>query len=427
MTAAPHETRLPLEGVRVLDFGMFQAGPTAARWLADAGAETIKIESCSHPDNLRILARGVYPDGEPGERPWNRSGMINVRNRNKLGITLEMADPRGLELFKRLVAISDVVIENFSTRVLPRWELDYPRLREINRGIILTSLYSQGGTGPESSFVSFGPTLEQLGGLVHLTGYPDELPGIHTVAFPDPIAGAMAVTLVLAALRQRRQSGEGAHIDLSQRENMTSMLGEFVLDYSMNGRVAERIGNRDQQMAPHGCYRCRGEDAWIAIAVETDEQWERLCDALGQPALAAAERFATVSSRRDHQDELDAIISEWTATRGKVEAMEELQRNGVAAGAVYTAADAYADPHLQARDFWEAVDDPDAGRQIYPGRPMHLSETPLTTRRPTPTLGQHNEYVFGDLLGLSEAELAELEASGIIGTEPTEVARQGRL
>ena len=237
----------------------------------------------------------------------------------------------------------------------------------------------------------------------------------------------MAVTLVLAALRQRRQSGEGAHIDLSQRENMTSMLGEFVLDYSMNGRVAERIGNRDQQMAHHGCYRCRGEDAWIAIAVETDEQWERLCDALGQPALAAAERFATVSSRRDHQDELDAIISEWTATRGKVEAMEELQRNGVSAGAVYTAADAYADPHLQARDFWEAVDDPDAGRQIYPGRPMHLSETPLTTRRPTPTLGQHNEYVFGDLLGLSEAELAELEASGIIGTEPTEVARQGRL
>lgn len=427
MTATSSKQQLPLEGLRVLDLGMYQAGPTAGRWLADAGAETIKIESRTHPDNLRILARGVYPDGEPGERSWNRSGMINVRNRNKLGITLEMGEPRGRELFKQLVAMSDVIVENFSNRVMERWQLDYPRLREINRGIILASMYSQGGTGPESSFVSFGPTLEQLGGLVHLTGYPDELQGVHTVALPDPLAGSMAVTMVLAALRQRRKSGEGAHIDLSQRENMTSMLGEFVLEHSMNGRVAERIGNRDQRMAPHGCYRCRGEDAWVAIAVETDEQWEKLCNAIGQPTLIKGDQFETMSSRHEHQDELDMIISEWTATRDKVEVMEELQRSGVAAGAVYTAADSFADPHLRARDFWESVDDPDAGTQIYPGRPMHMSETPLKTRRPTPTLGQHNEYVFRDLLGLSETDLAELEATGIVGTEPTEVARQGRI
>ncbi len=420
-------TRLPLEGIRVLDLGMFWAGPFAGKWLADAGAEVIKIESCSHPDNLRILARGGYPDGEPGERPWNRSGMINERNRNKLGVALEMGTDEGRDLFRRLVAISDVVIENFSTRVMRRWELDYPHLREINERIILASIYSQGATGPESGFVSYGGTLEQLAGLTYMTGYPNEMPAVMTVQLPDPVGGAMAAGLILAALRRRRLTGEGAHIDVSQRENVTALLGQQVLDYSMNGRVTERAGNRDPHMAPHGCYRCEGEDAWVTVAVGSDEQWAGLCRAIGRPELAGDERFATVLGRHEHHDELDAIISEWTTGRSKFEAMDELQREGVAAGAVNTAADLYADRHLEARDYWEPADDPDAGRQLYPGRPMRLSKTPLSTRTPTPTLGQHNDYVFGGLLGLGADELAGLHERGIIGTEPTEAARRGQL
>ena len=421
------ESGLPLSGIRVLDLGMFWAGPFAGKWLGDAGAEVIKIESASHPDNLRILARGVYPDGEPGERPWNRSGMINERNRNKLGIGLEMGRPEGREIFRRLVAVSDIVIENFSTRVMKQWELDYDHLKQLNPRIILASIYSQGATGPESGYVSFGGTLEQLAGITYITGYDNEMPGVMTVQLPDPVGGAMATGLILAALRQRRRTGEGAHIDFSQRENVVALLGAQVLDYGMNGRIAERMGNRDPHMAPHGCYRCTGEDEWVTVAVSDDAEWASLCRAIGREELESDERFATVPARHAHQDELDEIITAWTATRSKHEAMNELQRAGVTAGAVYTAEDLYADPHLEARGYWEEIDEPDAGRHRFPGRAGRLSKTPLGTRLPSPTLGQHNEYVLREILGMTAAEVEALEADGLIGSEPTEAARRGRL
>lgn len=427
MPSGQSTTRLPLNGVRVLDLGMFQAAPIAGMWLANAGAEVIKIESCSHPDNLRILARGVYPGGEAGERPWNRSGMINDRNRGKLGVTLEMGHEKGRALFRRLVTKSDVIVENFSTRVLPRWGFNYSKLREINPKIILASLYSQGGAGPESGYVSFGNILEQLGGLTYITGYPDELPGVQSVVIPDPLAGSMMVGLIVAALRQRRRTGEGTHIDLSQRENVTSVIGEVILDYSMNGRVTERMGNRDPHMAPHGCYACLGEDNWITIAVRDDEEWRNLCRAIDKPEMAEDERFETLERRHHHHNEIDSIISEWTRLQDKIQAMHYLQARGIAAGAVYTAADLYNDPHLKARSYWEDVEEPDAGYHVYPGSPFRLTKTPLTTRSPTPTLGEHNDYVFGELLGLKNEEIAELESDGVIGTEPTEAARRGLL
>ncbi len=420
-------TPLPLTGIRVLDLGMFWAGPFAGKWLADAGAEVIKVESCSHPDNLRILARGVYPGGEPGEHPWNRSGMINERNRNKLGITLELGKDQGRDLLRRLVKLSDVVIENFSTRVLANWQLDYPRLREINPKIILASIYSQGATGPESSFVSFGGTLEQLAGLTYITGYPDELPGIPAVQLPDPLGGAMAAGLILAALRLGRLTGEGAHIDLSQRENVVSLLGDVFMDYAMNGRVVERMGNRDKHMAPQGAYRCQGEDAWVTLSVANDEQWTGLCRAIGRPELIFDERFETLLARHRNHDAIDELITRWTASRSKNEAMRLLQEWGVPSGAVYDAQDLYRDHQLSARGFWEEIEDHEAGTHAYPGRPFRLSQTPLTTRIPTPTLGQDNDYVFRQLLGMTAEEVSRLTAEGIIGTEPTDAAKRGRL
>ncbi len=418
---------LPLQGIRVLDFGMFWAGPFAGKWLADAGAEVIKIESPSHPDNLRILARDVYPDGDPGVRSWNRSGMINERNRNKLGIALEMGTPEGREIFRRLVAISDVVLHNFSTRVLANWDLEYEALRTINNQIVLASIYSQGAHGPESEFVSFGGTLEQLGGLTALNGYPGEMSGVLTLQLPDPFGGAMAAALILAALRKRHLTGEGSHIDLSQRENVTAFLGPLLLDYQMNARIPAPQGNRDQHMAPHGVYRCAGDDAWVTLAVRHEIDWANLCQALGSPELVEDPRFLGMDARQAHVVELDAIISEWAASMDKREAMGVLRRWDIPSGAVTDAQDLYADPHLEARGFWETIEDPDAGVHRYPGRPFKLSRTPLSTRRPTPTLGQHNEYVLRDLLGMSEEEVRQLAADGTIGVEPTEAARRGQL
>ncbi len=417
----------PLAGIRVLDLGMFWSGPFAGKLLGDAGAEVIKIESPSHPDNLRILARGVYPDGEPGERPWNRSGMINERNRNKLGLALELGTEEGRTILRELVAISDVVIENFSTKVLASWDLDYEHLRTLNPRIVLCSIYSQGGSGPESGFVSFGGTLEQVGGLTNLTGYPGELPGVFTVQLPDPLGGAIAVGLVVAALRQREHTGKGRHIDLSQRENVTTLLGDFLLDYQMNGRLGEPRGNRDPRFVPQGCYPCDGEDAWVTISVANDDEWGRLSRAIGQPGLIDDARFRTLLARQEHHDQLDEILASWTRSRGKHAATEILQNWGVRAGAVNNAADLYADPQLREHAFWEQVPDPDAGVHEYPGAPMRLERTPLESRVPTPTLGQHNDYVLGELLGKSGVEVADLAQRGIIGSEPTTAAKQGRL
>lgn len=417
----------PLDGLRVLDLGMFWAGPLAGKLLADAGAEVIKFESPSHPDNLRILARGVYPDGEAGDQPWNRSGMINERNRGKRGMALELGTEEGRGIFRELVAISDVVIHNFSNRVLAKWELDYAQLREINSQIILCSIYSQGAEGPESGFVSFGGTLEQIGGITNLTGYQNELPGGFTIQLPDPLGGTMAAGLIVAALRQRRLTGEGLHIDLSQRENVTAILGDEVIGHQFNGRPGERLGNRDPLRAPQGCYRCSGEDAWVTLSVADDEEWGQLCNAIGQPELRHDARFATVFARREHHDDLDVILGEWSLPRDKFEAMRELQAWGVRAGAVQDARDLYADPQLRAREFWEAIDDPDAGPHKYAGHPARLVRTPLGTGRATPTLGQDNDYVLRELLGKPQSEIDALQASGVIGDEPTDAARRGRL
>lgn len=397
---------------------MFWAGPLAGKLLADLGAEVIKVESSSHPDALRVFARGNYPDQIPGVRPWNRSGMINDRNRNKLGITLDLRQRRGRELFLGLVRVSDVVIENFSTRVMASWGLDYPALRAVNSRVILASLYSQGSFGPESTFVSYGSTLEQLGGLAFLTGYADSLPGVLGLQLPDAMGGGLMVGLVLSALRARNRDGVGMHIDLSQRENVTLAIGEQLLDFGMNGRNPERRGNEDPVMAPHGCYPARGTDKWVTIAVENDDQWTALCKAMSQPELALDPRFVDSKGRRRFRPELDATVSSWTRRQSALEATQILQDHRVPAGPVYDAQGLREDPHLLARAFWDTVHDTDAGQHIYAGHPVRFGGERPATVRPAPTLGQDSDDVLRRLLGLTEAELDELNSLGITGTEP---------
>jgi crotonobetainyl-CoA:carnitine CoA-transferase CaiB-like acyl-CoA transferase len=427
-TVAP---RLPLTGVRVLDLGMFQSAPYCGRLLADLGAEVIKVESARRPDPPRVQGRGLFPGGDPGERPWNRSGMINERNRGKLGLAIDLTTPEGLARFRELVEVSDVIVENFSSRVMAKFGLDYPSLAKLNPRIIALSIGSQGRTGPEKSYVSYGTTLEQTGGLMSITGFPNNAPGFSSVAYPDSLAGVFATGLVIAALRQRDRTGRGLPIDLSQRELTTVAIGEAVMTYTLTGRVPGPDGNRDANWAPQGAYACRDEgapsgerssgqdgDHWVTIACTTDEEWRALCGVIDRDELAADVRFASPSGRREHHDEIDAVITGWTSQRGHQEAARLLQAAGVPAGPVLAIDELFADPHLGARGYWEEVDDTDAGRHRYPSRPWKMTGTPLTSRRPAPLLGEHTDQILGKLLGLAGEDLEDLRERGVTADVP---------
>jgi crotonobetainyl-CoA:carnitine CoA-transferase CaiB-like acyl-CoA transferase len=409
---------LPLTGVRVLDLGIYQSAPYCGRLLGDAGAEVIKVESTRRPDPLRLQARGLYPGGDPGEHHWNRSAMVNDRNRSKLGITLDLTTEAGRSLFRRLVSISDVVLENFSTRVMGGFGLDYRALARINPGIVMISIGSQGRTGPEAHYVSFGTTLEQTGGLMGITGYPDTATGFSGVAYPDSLAGLLSAGLAMAALRRRARTGEGAYIDLSQRELTTAAIGEAVMECTITGRLPGPQGNRESHCAPQGAYRCRGDDRWVALSIINGGQWRALCAVLDRPDLADDPRFTSLAGRHQHHDLLDTAIEAWTCTRDRDAAARALQAAGIPAGAVLTAEELFKDPHLLARGFFEEVEDRQAGRHRYPGRPWRLDGTPLSTRRPAPALGEHNERILCDYLGLGDAALTELTRNCVIGIEP---------
>ncbi|HEY8490226.1 MAG TPA: CoA transferase [Dehalococcoidia bacterium] len=416
-------TGLPLEGVRVLDLTRVWAGPLATRILADFGAEVIKVESRSARGPASVPAEyarrsGFYPNGEAGERPWNRNGFHNKMNRNKRSVTIELNTEDGVALFRRLVAVSDVVIENYSPRVMANFGLDYPRLREVRPDIIMVSMPGYGMTGPYRDRVSYGTTLEPEAGLSSLMGYPDRGPQRLGVAYPDPVAGIHAAGAVLMALWHRRRTGRGQYVDLAQVETAVNVIGEYVVGYQLNGRRPARLGNRHPWMAPHGCYPCRGEDRWITIAVGDDAAWQGLCRVLGRPDLAADPRLATPQGRWEHQEEIDTAIRSWTQDQEMLDAMHRLQAAGVPAGAVLDARDLATNEHLEARGFFPRLTHPDAGTHPYPGQPIRLSATPAVFRTDAPRLGEHNEEVFKGLAGLSDQEYDRLVEQGVIGDRP---------
>ena len=412
-----------LHGVRVIDLTRVWAGPHATRMLADMGAEVIHVTSRKlvgpltvNRETARIL--GVYPDDEPGERHWNRNSQTNDLTRNKYDITLELDTPEGLSLLRRLVAMSDVVVENYSPRVMPKFGLDYPRLKELNPGIILCSMPGYGSQGPYRGFISYGTNVDPASGLASVMGYPGEVPHMAGNAYPDPVAGLFAVGAILTALYHQRATGEGQYIDLSQAEATTALLGEICLGARLNGVVPSRVGNRHPCQAPHGCYPCRGDDAWVAIAVRDEGEWRAFLRILGQPAWSGAPRFATLSGRLEHHDELDRHIADWTMERDPYDVMHHLQNVGVPAGVVVNAEQLVNEPHLNARGFFWDVDHPEAGLRRYAGQPVRMSATPARLHRPAPCLGQHNDQVLQGLLGLSADELDVLREKGVIGNQP---------
>ena len=421
MTSAAKQ---PLRNYRVLDLSRIWAGPYCTKLMADLGAEIIKMESLSVYDSHRgpvSPARGIaaYPDGEPGDEPWNRNGWFNCLHLSKYGITLELTSDEGRRVFERLVSISDVLIENFRQGSLERLGYDYETLRRHRPDLVYVSMPAFGNTGPWKGYLGYGIGQEQLSGMAHLTGYPDDGPMKSGINHGDPITGSHAAGVLLAALRRRRRTGKGMYIDVSQQESAVAFMGPELLGYQMTGQEPERIGNRSRWYAPCNTYPCAGEDRWITIAATNDDEWQRLALVMNAAPLAGDERFSTEESRMAHQDELDAIIAGWTRDQDAFGLAERLQAAGVPAGTVLRGPDLLADRHYAARGTFITVDHPQVGPKQYPGIPWKMSGTPGEVRWPSPTLGQHNREVFGGLVGLSGEEIDALETNGVIGTRPT--------
>jgi crotonobetainyl-CoA:carnitine CoA-transferase CaiB-like acyl-CoA transferase len=393
---------------------MAWAGPYATRLLADMGAEVIKIEAPKNWDLLRTFT------GQPPtvERARDKSPYFNHINRNKYGCSLDLSHPRGRELFLRLAGEADIVIENFRAEVMDNLGLSYDVLREGNPQLIVVSMPGHGKAGPEADFIAYGTNVEQLAGLAHLTGYAGGPPQKTGISYGDPMAGIAAAGAIALALWDRRRTGLGHYIEIPQRENLIGALGEFVVAYSMNLREPERKGNRHTSMAPHGCYPCAGEDQWITIACENDTQFEAFCRVAGRPDFALDPRFADVVSRYRNQDLLDEQISEWTRTQDRYAAAALLQSAGIAAMPVTTVQDLLADEHLLARSFFETISHAVAGEWQVEGPHWRMSDTPGHIRLPPPAFGEHNDYVFRQLLALSDDEIAELESSGVCARAP---------
>lgn len=414
---------LPLDGIRVIALSFIWAGPLNTQLLADLGAEVIKVEHfqirgpAMVEDDANAFLK-CYADGDPGERPWNRSGIMNQYYRGKLSLAMDLNKPRGKELFLRLVKISDVVQDNYSARVMPNFGLDYSVLKEVNPRIIMIRQTGFGILGPYKDYVAGGCPTGIHGGQTFYMGYHDGPPMRAESCIVDPWAGINACIAVLAALWQRRRTGKGQFIDSGQCESVTTVLGDRVLGYQMKSDWPPRLGNRHYFMVPHGCYPCRGEDKWIAIAVDSDEEWTALCRVMGDPAWTKEERFSNKPARRRNQDELDSRIGEWTARHDHIELMHLLQGAGVAAGAVLDQSELMSDPHLKERNYYVDIDHPDTGVRAYPTPPWKMSKTPQREWRRAPLLGEHNRYVLGELLGLSDQDIAQLEEEKVISDRP---------
>ena len=415
-----------LQGLRILDLSQVAAGPYSTMFLGFMGAEVIKVESLSRMDINRGKARpgpddlSVYPNGDPGERPWNTTAHHVHRNINKKSVTLDLSADRGKELFCELVKVCDVLVENYRGSVMDRLGLGYDVVSQLNPQLIYLKISSQGATGPEANYGSLGSTLEQTAGLASITGYEDGLPLMTNLVYPDPVVGIFSFGALMAALRRRLKTGTGCLVDLSQREVTTMLLGESILDFSVTGRVAGTMANRHRDMAPHGVYQCSGDDMWVAISVGSQEEWAGLCQAIGQPELATDARFADPESRLANQDALDQIISAWTEGQDHYEVMHLLQFLGVPAAPVVKGSEAINDPHLEARGFWDVVDHPEAGTYKQVTTPWLLSKSSRLQSTPAPGLGEHNYQVLNGILGLSQSEIDTLVADGITGDTPTE-------
>ncbi|WP_433249389.1 CaiB/BaiF CoA transferase family protein [Actinomadura nitritigenes] len=413
----------PLAGIRVIDLTTAWAGPMATRSLAWLGAEVVKVEPPRRPDGWRGFLTGGpphhYPDLAPGEKPYNRDLLFNTQGHDKLSLSLDLKMPGGLEVLRRLAAVSDVLVANFTPGVLERLGIGYEELAAINDQIIVVEMPAFGATGPMSSHQGMGKTMEAACGMAALIGYgDDEEPVLTGPAILDPIGGLNAAAAVVTALELRAHDGVGCHVEVPQTEAAAHWIGEFVLDQVTSGRSPVPDGNHVPDAAPHQAFPAAGDDNWVVVAVRGDAEWRALCRVLDRPDLGADERLATLEGRLAHQGEIEEAVAAWTRTRDKREAADVLQASGVPAAPVNDGTEVAADPGLHACGFLTTLTHPEAGTHVYPGLGFRLDRTPGGMRRPAPVFGQHNEAVLTGLLGLTAEEVAGLRASGTVTDEP---------
>lgn len=400
---------LPLAGIRVCDFTWVWAGPFCTMQLAHLGADVIKVESGRRSDTLRRLPS--FADNEPG---LNRAGYFNQYNQGKRSLALDLSTVEGREIALQLATHSDIVAENFAPGVMQRMGLDYDAIRRVNPSVIMISLSGYGATGPLSPYIAYGPSQVPMSGLSSLTGFAGGPPLQVGLSYGDPTGGLHGTIAVLAALWHRLQTGEGQYIDESQWEAAIAMLGEGLLTQEMAGAPPARDGNRDPAMAPHGTYRCAGDDAWVSIACRNDGDWQALCRVMQDTRQALDPRFATLAARKQHEDELDRIVTAWTVQRDRWDITHALQAAGIAAFPSMSALDLAENRHLQERGIFVELEHPEVGVRKHIGIPYQLSGTPLQVRAPAPCLGQHTDEVLRDVLGLPDTQIASLREKGVL-------------
>jgi crotonobetainyl-CoA:carnitine CoA-transferase CaiB-like acyl-CoA transferase len=397
-----------LEGVKVLDFGWVLAAPLATKQLAIQGATVIKVESSTHPDTVRL-----YAPNAGGIRGINRCGAFSAYNDDKMSIALDLRKPKALDIVKKLVAWCDIVIENFSPGYMEKKGLGWENLKQMNPDVIMLSISMQGQTGPRASIPGFGGAFQAQVGIIELVGWPDQEPDTIPIAFTDHVLPWYAAFIAIAALEYRDRTGKGLHLDIGQYETGLNCLIPAALDYTVNGRIWTRAGNRLPYASPHSVYRCQGDDRWVSIAVFSDKEWHAFTKVIGEPDWTKSPKFSTFLARKQNEDELDRLVESWTANHTAEDVMKMMQESGVAAGLVETNKDLHEDPQLAHRKHFVKLNHPEMGLCAYDDSSFRLSKTPAELKSPSPCLGEHTEYVLTDILGMSDEEFVTLNEEGI--------------
>jgi crotonobetainyl-CoA:carnitine CoA-transferase CaiB-like acyl-CoA transferase len=410
--AGKKKTKQVFEGIKVADFSWVGAGPQVGRELAEHGATVVRVESHRRPDTLRLIT--PFKDGIPG---IDRSAFGMAFNTNKLSMSLDLKNPKGLEVARKLIEWADIISDSMTPGSMKKIGLDYESCRKIKPDIIYYSTCQMGQHGPLSTFGGYGAFGVAYGGFSHLTGWSDRFPTPLFNNYSDFIAPWYLTTAVVSALDYRRRTGKGMYLDQSQVEAGITFLAPVVLDYVVNGRIANRTGNRDPHMVPHGAYPCRGDDKWVAVAVRDDREWETFCKVVGRADWIADSRFATSVARKQNEDELDRLIGEWSRSYAPKAMMEMMQEAGIPAGVVSTPQDLFDDPQLNHRQHFRFLEHKVIGRAAHHAPAYILSDTPCHIHKAGPCLGEDNEYVYKTILGYSDDEIADLLVEGVITTE----------
>jgi benzylsuccinate CoA-transferase BbsF subunit len=401
-----------MKGIKVADFSWVGVGPMVARELAEHGATVIRVESHRNPDSLRLAF--PFKDGVPG---INRSAFGAFANTNKFSMSVDLNTEKGREVAIRLIKWADIVTESFTPGVMAKYGLDYESVKKIKPDIIYYSTNQLGQWGPYAKIPGYGIQGAAGAGFCYITGWPDRDPVMVHGAYTDFISPWYLLVPLIGALIRKRKTGDGMYLDQSQYESSIHFLEPAILDYTVNGRVATRMGNRCPYAAPHNAYPCKGKDRWIAIAVHKEEEWESLCKIMGRPELARDPKFENIQARKENEEELDSLISDWTRNYFPRELMYLLQMGGVPAGVVCNSLDLFDDPQLNHRRHYVRLTHTEIGPMAFRAPAYRLSKSPSRLIRGAPCLGEHNDFVYREILGYSDDEISEMLAEGVITTE----------